>query len=101
MIIPFTAKPSEDAIVDGSVELLQASKEPYEAVMEADGWSYHLIFGHQVNGWFICIPNWSIGAELSHPNDYIWNKSSLKSAGVDSQLASCISTALKAVSQYL
>ena len=65
------------------------------------GWSYHLIFGEQYNGWFLCIPDWGIGAELAHPSNFSWNESSLIKSGVDEITAVCIAEALAVANEYL
>ena len=35
---------------------IQLHAQPYEVKLNLNGNSYHLIFGRQVNGWFLCIP---------------------------------------------
>lgn len=50
---------------DGDIFPIQLGQQPYEATICIRGYSYHLIFGQQTNGWFLCIPNWEIGVELS------------------------------------
>ena len=75
--------------------------QPYEAKLNLNGNSYHLIFGRQINGWFLCIPNHRIGVELAHPSDRFWNKESLKAAGMETNEASTIACALKELSQYI
>ena len=70
----------EDNVVvrkSGKIIPLQLSREPYEVNVEARGWSFHMIFGSQINGMFLCIPNWNVGCELSRLSDRDWNMSSL------------------------
>ncbi len=57
----------------GRIRPIQVKKEPYEAEVLAEGYSFHLIFGSQVNGNFLCIPNWHIGCELAALTDITWN----------------------------
>lgn len=52
-------------------------KEPYEAEIEALGYSFHIIFGSQINGGFLCIPNWNYGCELGSLSDIDWNLHSI------------------------
>ena len=48
---------------------LKTDKEPYEAIVSAEGYSFHILFGSQIGGMFLCIPGWHMGCELSHLND--------------------------------
>lgn len=92
---------SKNATIDATVLPINFTGSPYEATLEIQGWSYHLIFGRQINGWFICVPNWSIGAELAHPFDVYWNRASLNNAGASKRDAHYIAAALFEISEYL
>ena len=59
---------------------IQLHAQPYEVKLYLNGGSYHLIFGRQINGWFLCIPNHQIGVELAHPSNQLWNQGSLEEA---------------------
>ena len=83
------------------IQPIQLHAQPYEAKLNLNGNSYHLIFGRQINGLFLCIPNHRIGVELAHPSDRFWNKESLKAAGMETNEASTIACALKELSQYI
>ena len=80
---------------------IQLHAQPYEAKLALNGNSYHLIFGRQINGWFLCIPNHQIGVELAHPSNQLWNQGSLEEAGMAISEASTIAYALKEISQYI
>jgi len=72
----------EDAVTlqeEGYIIPIRIDKEPYECTVEARGYSYHLLFGSQINGNFLCIPNWNIGCELASLDDKGWNLHSLLS----------------------
>ena len=71
----------ESATKQGTLEVLQTQSEPYEAVVEAEGYSFHLLVGSHIGGKFLCIPNWHIGCELSDLDDFTWNRESLLNAG--------------------
>lgn len=86
----------------GRISPVQLEQEPFEAFVEANGYSFHLLFGSQCNGNFLCIPNWRIGCELSHLSDTFWNEESIghdKSLGQDS--AAAIAYALKELDQLI
>lgn len=79
----------------------RAHVQTYEAEFSTNGNCYHLIFGRQINGWFLCIPNHQIGVELAHPSDKFWNLESLEHAGIPKQEAVAIANTLKELSKYL
>ena len=85
----------------GVIYPIKLEEQPYEIDMQIRGWSYHMIFGEQCNGWFVCVPEWSIGAELGDPSDTFWNTGSLLKSGTDDVTTACIVTALKVISSYI
>lgn len=68
---------------------------PFETILNEDGYSYHLIYGKHLYGYYLVIPDWNIGCEMSHYNDVFWNKESLIKAGLSVKKASIISVRLK------
>jgi len=106
MVIPFKAvltreeKPHFECW-PGDIFPIQLLHQPYEAIVHVRGFSYHLIFGEQSNGWFLCIPDWQIGTPLAKPTDTFWNEECLIQAGVSEIDAVCITDALKALNEYL
>lgn len=86
----------------GKITPLQLSREPYEVIVNARGSSFHLIFGKQVNGMFLCIPNWNIGCELSNLFDRDWNMNSLlNTEGLDYEETTAIIWALYNIGNLL
>ena len=75
---------------------LQLHRDPYEVLLEARGYSFHIIFGSQINGNFLCIPNWNVGGELAELWDRSWNMDSILRAGnqLDYEDATAITYAL-------
>ena len=71
--------PNDNVVIQEKGRIIphQLIKEPYEVDVETMGYSFHLIFGKQIHGWFLCIPNWNIGCELADPSDRNWNLNSL------------------------
>ncbi len=86
---------------EGNIIPINLSRPPYEATLEISGLSYHLLFGRHINGWFICIPNWKIGAELAHPSDFFWNRESILRTGSRKDDALYIAAALSELSNYI
>ncbi len=86
----------------GRISPVQLEQEPFEAFVEADGYSFHLLFGSQCNGNFLCIPDWRIGCELSHLTDTFWNKESIgRDECLEQDSAAAIAYALKELDQLI
>ena len=80
---------------EGYIKVIDLKQEPYEVEICANGYSFHAIFGSQVNGHFLCIPNWNLGCELGAYNDRFWNiESIIKSGQVGRDEAYAIGNAL-------
>ena len=62
---------------DCTVDLIDQHDSFYEALIEGKGSSFHVIAGPQINGRFLCIPNWQIGCELGQLDDVFWNSEQL------------------------
>lgn len=87
---------------EGRIVPIQFDREPYECSLMACGNSYHLIFGSQANGHFLCIPNWHTGCELASYSDTIWNINSLLTTERFSyDEASAIMTALSTIEELI
>ena len=65
----------------GSIRVSNTEHEPYEITIDTGENGFHAIFGSQINGNFLCIPNWSLGCELAQYNDRYWNISSIYKTG--------------------
>ena len=88
-------------VCKGYIRLLQMDCEPYEAFIEMDGHSYHVIFGHQINGNFLCVPGMHLGVELSGLGDYLWNKESLLKAKVSKNWAEAFAQGLVELEKFI
>lgn len=88
---------------EGEIEPLRLEREPYEVVLEANGYSFHLLFGPQRSGNFLCIPDWQIGCELSHLDDVFWNKESIRRSANDigDEEAAAIAHAIKELDEVI
>lgn len=110
MYIPFEYRMSDSNSKDviryrrkeGRIFPIRFDREPYECSIMACGHSYHLIFGSQANGHFLCIPDWHTGCELVSYDDSIWNINSLMMTDRFSyDAASAIIAALSTVNELL
>lgn len=64
----------------GKIHAINIAHEPYDVTVDAIGCSFHLIFGSQINGKFLCIPNWKCGFELGPYDEELWNLTSVLSS---------------------
>ena len=53
----------------------------YEFPLDYEGFSYLVIFGKHVNGWFISLPKNNVSCEAADPLDVAYNRSSLVEQG--------------------
>ncbi len=105
----FKEEDPEDSVLirkQASIRPVNLSHEPYDAILNNGENSFHLIFGKQINGRFLCIPNWFIGCELASYDDIQWNEMSLSEAAdsngkIDYNDVSAICYALKSMKPYL
>ncbi len=80
----------------GFIRIINIKHEPYEVNINANGNGFHVIFGSQINGNFLCIPNWNLGCELGPYKERIRNTDSIYGTGqVRYEDACAISNALQ------
>ena len=86
----------------GKIRVINIEHEPYDVIINALGYSFHLIFGSQINGKFLCIPDWNMGFELGPYDETLWNLTSLLSADKMSyEHATAIVNALSLLKRFL
>ena len=79
-VVYFCSDDLEDAEItycEGTLKPIRFDREPYEMNLEARGYSFHLVFGSQAGGNFLCIPNMQFGCELADLTDKDWNLHSM------------------------
>ncbi len=85
---------------EGSIELIKQDNRYIEAAITGRGSYFHVIIGPQMNGNFICIPNYEVGSELAAYEDIFWNKERLRrSMGVID--ATTVATGLKHIRELI
>lgn len=77
---PFVDK-TEVIHKEGSIRVINLEREPYEVQINANGHGFHAIFGSQINGHFLCIPDWNMGCELGPYEDKFWNINAILQSG--------------------
>ena len=105
-VVYFYGDEEEDSEIvqkEGRIEPLKTDKGPYEAIVSAEGYSFHILFGSQMSGMFLCIPGWHMGCKLSYLNDIFGNWESI--SGSDESFgyenATAIAYALKELKELI
>lgn len=58
-------------------------------------WSYLVIYGKHINGYFCCVPSWKWGCEMAGPTQVNYNSEKLVECGADPEVAQCIALAIQ------
>jgi len=86
----------------GTIQVVSTECEPYEIMVNVYGKCFHAIFGSQINGHFLCIPNYNIGCSLGPYEDLYWNIESIyDSHRVSYEDACAIGNALQLMKIFL
>ena len=65
----------------GFIWLFNVKTEPYEVNIDADGYTFHVIFGRHSKGHFLCIPDRNVGCEILSYKDRYWNIGAIYDTG--------------------
>lgn len=66
-----------------------------EFTMDIGDWSYLIIYGKHVNGYFCAVPNHGWGCEMSAPDRIAYNSTKLTTCGVKYDVAKAIAEAIR------
>lgn len=73
-----------------------------EASIDACGYNFLCIYGSHINGNYISIINWNVSAELSDPNDILYNSNSIsETLRSNSELSSCSDEISKEIAEAI
>lgn len=72
-----------------------------EETISCEGFRYHLIYGQHSYGYYLVIPEWNIGCEMSDCNDTFWNTESLRKTGLTERTVHKIVNTLKENGEYI
>ena len=64
-------------LCEGKIDVLSI-EGTLEMIVNANGWSFHVIIGSHEGGNYLCIPNWDIGSEYADFSDIFWNEERLR-----------------------
>ena len=104
MEIPFICTgPSEldFEVWEGRIRIIDDQNQPYEFIVKALGYSFHLIIGNYEYGTYVCVPIWDIGCDLAALSDCFWNFERLHLAGFNLASAVTIADALGVIDSYI
>lgn len=68
----------------------------FETSVAINGYSYLIIYGKHINGYFCSVPNWNWGCEMAEPSDTGYNSEQLVVCGADKEIALAIAEAIAA-----
>lgn len=105
-VVTFESDDPEDTEIsyyNGKIRPIRLCNEPFGMTLDAQGRSFHLIFGSQINGNFLCVPNWQFGCGLADYTGRHWNMDSILSeySQLDYEDATAIVWGLPLISDYL
>ena len=75
--------------------------EQFETMISCEGFRYHLIYGQHSYGYYLVIPEWNIGCEMSDCNDTFWNTESLRKTGLTERTVHKSVNTLKENGEYI
>ena len=75
--------------------------EQFETMISCEGFRNHLIYGQHSYGYYLVIPEWNIGCEMSDCNDTFWNTESLRKTGLTERTVHKIVNTLKENGEYI
>lgn len=68
----------------------------FECNVAIGGWTYLVIYGKHINGYFCCVPNWKWGCEMAAPYEVAYNRDKLIDCGANKEVAQALAEAIKA-----
>lgn len=67
----------------------------FEINVAIGGWTYLIIFGKHINGYYCCVPNWKWGCEMADPCEIHYNRGKLIDCGADKEVAQAIAEVIQ------
>lgn len=67
----------------------------FESNIAIGGWTYLVIYGRHINGYYCCIPNWKWGCEMAEASQVSYNKNKLIQCGVNEEVAEALAKAIE------
>lgn len=76
------------------IEKVYKVSADFEISLSYNGFSYLVIYGKHINGYFCCVPGWKYGCEMAEPSDIYYNTLKLVECGADPDEANAIADAI-------
>lgn len=67
----------------------------FESNIAVGGWTYLVIYGKHINGYYCCIPNWNYGCEMAEAAQVSYNTDKLIQCGVKEEVAEALAKAIE------
>lgn len=67
----------------------------FESNVAIGGYTYLIIYGKHINGYYCCIPNWKIGCEMAESEEVFYNTEKLIAAGLKEDIAEQVARAIQ------
>lgn len=77
------------------VERSFSAKVIFEASIAIGDYSYLMIYGKHVNGYFCSVPGWKWGCEMAAPNEVAYNRNQLIDCGTNDYVAQALAEAIQ------
>lgn len=71
----------------------------FEASIAVGGFTYLIIYGEHVNGYFCSVPGWKWGCEMADPEEVAYNRDKLIDCGASEKVAQALAEAIRFVMQ--
>lgn len=72
-----------DFKIDFKIRTTYSVENAHEFSVDSNGYSFLIIYGRHINGWFISIPNWSFSTEAASPADAFYNTEKLRMSDIE------------------
>ncbi len=66
----------------------------FEISISYNGYSYLIIYGKHINGYYCCLPRWGWCCKMAEPTNICYNTKSLTKTGIDKDVAEVIANAI-------
>lgn len=65
------------------IQAIYNVRNTHEFAVDINDFSFLVVYGHHINGWFIAIPNWNFCTEAAEPTDTFYNTEKLSMSKID------------------
>ena len=73
----------------------------FEASIAVRDYSYLIIYGKHINGYYCCVPGWNWGCEMADPDSVAYNIDKLVACGATNEVAQALAEAINTITKNL